>query len=282
VLATDFDRTLVGKDSVIRPRTRAAVARAHEAGLRTIVVTGRMFRSVRPYLLDAGMTDPVVCYQGAVVADPVSGAYLRHVPIDLEDAREALAALEGWPVNLYVDDLAPEEELAWIGRRLAVGDAELDEGNVWEAISDETIRGTRLDNVLWIVDLNRQSLDRVIPGIKVQEMEALFQGIGWQVLETVGVQLVQNQLRHSSQLYGTVGVVLGLIFFLSLVSQLTLYGLEINAVRVDRLWPRSIVQPPLTDADRELFRTMARQEERRDEQRVTVSFDDEASAGDVG
>jgi pyruvate dehydrogenase E1 component len=65
-----------------------------------------------------------------------------------------------------------------------IGDAELDEGNVWEAISDETIRGTRLGNVLWIVDLNRQSLDRVIPGIKVQEMEALFEGIGWHVLET--------------------------------------------------------------------------------------------------
>jgi pyruvate dehydrogenase E1 component len=65
-----------------------------------------------------------------------------------------------------------------------IGDAELDEGNVWEAISDETIRGTRLGNVLWIVDLNRQSLDRVIPGIKVQEMEALFRGIGWHVIET--------------------------------------------------------------------------------------------------
>src|SRR5438270_1747215 len=64
-----------------------------------------------------------------------------------------------------------------------VGDAELDEGNIWEAIGDETIRGTRLGNVLWIVDLNRQSLDRVIPGIKVQETEALFRGIGWQVLE---------------------------------------------------------------------------------------------------
>ena len=64
-----------------------------------------------------------------------------------------------------------------------IGDAELDEGNVWESISDETIRGTRLGNVLWIVDLNRQSLDRVIPGIKVQESEALFRGIGWQVLE---------------------------------------------------------------------------------------------------
>lgn len=64
-----------------------------------------------------------------------------------------------------------------------VGDAELDEGNIWEAIGDETVRGTRLGNVLWIVDLNRQSLDRVIPGIKVQEMEALFRGIGWDVVE---------------------------------------------------------------------------------------------------
>ena len=111
---------------------------------------------------------------------------------------------------------------------------------------------------------------------------AIIAGLGWQILETVGVQLVQNQLRHSSQLYGTVGVVLGLIFFLTLVSQITLYGLEINAVRVDRLWPRSIVQPPLTEADREQFRAMARQEERRDEQTVTVSFDDEATSGHVG
>jgi pyruvate dehydrogenase E1 component len=76
------------------------------------------------------------------------------------------------------DQAAPSRRFVAI-----VGDAELDEGNVWEAIGDETIRGTRLGNVLWIVDLNRQSLDRVIPGIKVQEMEALFRGIGWQVIE---------------------------------------------------------------------------------------------------
>jgi YihY family inner membrane protein len=50
---------------------------------------------------------------------------------------------------------------------------------------------------------------------------AIVAGVGWHILETVGVLLVQRQLRHSSQLYGTVGVVLGLIFFLVLVSQLT-------------------------------------------------------------
>lgn len=71
-----------------------------------ILVTGRMFRSVRPYAEAAGIDDPVVCYQGAVVADPVSGEWLRHVPIEVELAREAIAAVqaEGYPLNCYVDD----------------------------------------------------------------------------------------------------------------------------------------------------------------------------------
>ena len=58
-----------------------------------LVVTGRMFQSVRPYLKAAGIDDPVVCYQGAVVADPISGSFLRHEPIPLELAREAIAAV---------------------------------------------------------------------------------------------------------------------------------------------------------------------------------------------
>jgi Cof subfamily protein (haloacid dehalogenase superfamily) len=72
-----------------------------------IVVTGRMFRSVRPYLDQAGLTEPVVCYQGAVVADPVTGEFLRHVPIELDVALEAIDAVvdAGFHVNCYVDDL---------------------------------------------------------------------------------------------------------------------------------------------------------------------------------
>ena len=91
---------------MLRPRTRAALGAAQAAGLRVIVVTGRMFRSIRPYLLDAGLHDPVVCYQGAVVADPVSGDWLRHEPIPLELAKEGIAAIEeeGFPLNCYVDD----------------------------------------------------------------------------------------------------------------------------------------------------------------------------------
>jgi hypothetical protein len=65
-----------------------------------------MFRAVRPYLEGAGIEAPVVCYQGAVVADPRTGRFLRHVPIALEVAREAAAAVaaEGYHLNCYVDD----------------------------------------------------------------------------------------------------------------------------------------------------------------------------------
>jgi Cof subfamily protein (haloacid dehalogenase superfamily) len=65
-----------------------------------------MFRSVRPFLTAAKLDDPVVCYQGALVADPLTGEFLRHVPIRLPDAQQALAAVmeAGFHVNAYVDD----------------------------------------------------------------------------------------------------------------------------------------------------------------------------------
>jgi Cof subfamily protein (haloacid dehalogenase superfamily) len=86
-----------------------------------VLVTGRMFRSVRPYALEAGLDDPVVCYQGAVVADPVSGRWLRHVPIPLEVAREAIATLndEGFGLNCYVDDELYVAEVTPQARRYA-------------------------------------------------------------------------------------------------------------------------------------------------------------------
>ena len=62
-----------------------------------------------------------------------------------------------------------------------MGDAELDEGNIWEAVAEDAVHG--LGNVIWIVDLNRQSLDRVIPGIKAARLKGLFAGGGWHVLE---------------------------------------------------------------------------------------------------
>jgi pyruvate dehydrogenase E1 component len=61
-----------------------------------------------------------------------------------------------------------------------VGDAELDEGSVWEAIAEPAMAG--LDNVIWVIDLNRQSLDRIIPGIRVGAWGNMFAANGWTVV----------------------------------------------------------------------------------------------------
>src|SRR5438105_6975944 len=61
-----------------------------------------------------------------------------------------------------------------------VGDAELDEGNVWEALAEEAFG--RLRNVVWIVDINRQSLDRIVPDARRHQLPALFSSFGWRVI----------------------------------------------------------------------------------------------------
>ncbi len=105
-IACDLDRTLIAPDVALGERTKAAIGAAREAGVHVVIATGRMFRSVRPHALEAGLPGPVVCYQGALVAEAESGRFLRHDPIPVELAREAIAALaeEGWSPNVYVDD----------------------------------------------------------------------------------------------------------------------------------------------------------------------------------
>jgi Cof subfamily protein (haloacid dehalogenase superfamily) len=105
VIATDFDRTLVWEDGRLHERTVAALLRSRAAGLHVVVVTGRMAQSLRRALGSVALHDPAICYQGAVVTDG-EWRWLRHEPIPLELAREAIAAVgeEGYSPNVYVDD----------------------------------------------------------------------------------------------------------------------------------------------------------------------------------
>ncbi|GAA2311872.1 transketolase-like TK C-terminal-containing protein [Streptomyces violaceusniger] len=67
------------------------------------------------------------------------------------------------------------------GRQYSLlGDAELDEGAIWEAIQDPMVPG--LGEAVWVVDLNRQSLDRVVPGIAADRLQGMFAAAGWQVI----------------------------------------------------------------------------------------------------
>jgi len=95
--------------------------RTRATGSHVVVVTGRMFRAVRPYLEQAGLDDLVVCYQGAVVADPATGVFVLHVAIPLPEAREAMDAViaAGFHLNCYVDDLLYVAEVTPEARRYA-------------------------------------------------------------------------------------------------------------------------------------------------------------------
>jgi len=83
---------------------------------------------------------------------------------------------------------------------------------------------------------------------------AAISAVIWQILQAFGSYFISHQLAHASPLYGTFALVLGLIAWLYLQAQLTLYAVEINVVRTYRLWPRSLAPPPYTEQDRHAFR----------------------------
>ncbi len=103
---------------------------------------------------------------------------------------------------------------------------------------------------------------------------ALAGAVGWTALQYLGGILVAHNFRNTSKEYGTFALVLGLIAFLYLAAQITIYAAEINVVRTRRLWPRSIVQPPLTPADKSVLSSIAFEGKRRPEQYVATGFHD--------
>jgi transketolase N-terminal domain/subunit len=77
-----------------------------------------------------------------------------------------------------------------------LGDAELDEGSVWETVAEPVLEG--VDNLIWIVDLNRQSLDRVVPGIRVERLRAMFAANGWEVIDAKYGRALEAACRRPS------------------------------------------------------------------------------------
>jgi YihY family inner membrane protein len=98
----------------------------------------------------------------------------------------------------------------------------------------------------------------------------------WQTLQALGSWYVGRGLTHNSDTYGFFAVVIVLLSWIYLGAQLFLLAAEINVVVRYRLWPRSMVQPPLTAADREVFKRLAQMEIRRPEAELVVAFTPEA------
>jgi membrane protein len=94
------------------------------------------------------------------------------------------------------------------------------------------------------------------------------------ILSLVGGIYIKHFLAHASNTYGTFATVIGLVLWLHLIAQLTLYAAELNTVVVRRLWPRSLLGPPESPADRATLRALAKMEERDATEQVEVRFED--------
>lgn len=98
----------------------------------------------------------------------------------------------------------------------------------------------------------------------------------WQALQLLGTWYVTRVIAHNSNTYGFFAIVIALLSWLYLGSHLFLLAAEVNVVKINRLWPRSITQPPLTDGDRRTLKRLALMEVRRPEMTVSVGFTAEA------
>jgi YihY family inner membrane protein len=98
-------------------------------------------------------------------------------------------------------------------------------------------------------------------------------GVAWTVLQGTAAFVVHHDL-HTASVYGIFATVLVLVAWIYLGVQITVYAAEVNVVLTRRLWPRTIVQPPLAEADRTSMALQALQNQRREEQKVLVSFTD--------
>jgi membrane protein len=106
----------------------------------------------------------------------------------------------------------------------------------------------------------------LLPGVIVA---AVF----WQLLQSLGGFYLKHELQRTGPLYGTFALVLGLLAWLYLGAQMTIFAAEINVVRARRLWPRSFFSDPLLDADKRALTSSAETEERVHEENVEVDFD---------
>ena len=106
----------------------------------------------------------------------------------------------------------------------------------------------------------------LLPGVIVA---AVF----WQLLQHLGGFYVEHELKHTGPLYGVFALVLGLLAWLYLGAQLTIFAAELNVVRMRRLWPRSFFSDPLLEADKRAMTSSAETEERVQEENVEVNFD---------
>jgi YihY family inner membrane protein len=124
----------------------------------------------------------------------------------------------------------------------------------------------------------RIGVRQVLPG-------AIVAAVGWQLLQWGGTWYFGTRLTGVSATYGVFGVVIGLLVWLYLSAFTVVLCAEVNAVRANRLWPRSLLTPftdnvRLTRGDREAYESYAETERHKGFETVDVDFDQPHSQDD--
>lgn len=96
--------------------------------------------------------------------------------------------------------------------------------------------------------------------------------LAWQILQSLGSFIILDKLRGFSTIYGVFALVLGLLFWISIQAQVILYAMEIDVVHAKKLWPRSLVSPTETTADKRVTGSYAETEKRAKKEEVNVRF----------
>jgi Cof subfamily protein (haloacid dehalogenase superfamily) len=106
LIALDLDGTLVEPLKPVRPRVVAAVQAARAAGVRATIVTGRMYVGTASFVHLLSIEGPIICYQGAVIADAVSGRFEREIALANAIALRIYDAAKprGYHVQFYRED----------------------------------------------------------------------------------------------------------------------------------------------------------------------------------
>ncbi|MBT4074869.1 MAG: HAD family phosphatase [Chloroflexi bacterium] len=116
VVVLDIDGTIVGSDLVLSERLRSAVASAQAAGATVLIATGRILGSALGFSRELKTNGPLVCFQGAITADPITGDVVRHARMDASLAAEALDLLNGASGQLSMvldNEIYVEERSEW-------------------------------------------------------------------------------------------------------------------------------------------------------------------------
>lgn len=106
LVAFDVDGTLVGRDLIVTPSLRDAVARMRRAGTAGCLVTGRMYRATVPFARELELDGPIICYQGAAIIDPGTDEVLSHAALANDVVRElvGIAERDRMHLQLYRND----------------------------------------------------------------------------------------------------------------------------------------------------------------------------------